>query len=58
MQVMVVGTVEVNPYIDKNNAPAATLDLTAQTFQMLGSKNDGESQPSYADDKALSDIPF
>ena len=69
MQVMVVGTVEVNPYIDKNNQPAATLDLTAQTFQMLGSRADnqgggeyapqgGSSSGSYDSGDNLSDIPF
>ncbi len=70
MQVMVVGTVEVNPYIDKNNAPAATLDLTAQTFQMLGSRGDNQGGGDYAPQGStgsggydtggdnLSDIPF
>lgn len=60
-QIMVVGTVEVNPYIDKNNAPAATLELTAQTFQLLGTKgsssSDDDQEPVVTQD-ALSDIPF
>ena len=64
MQVMVVGTIEVSSYMDKNNQPAATLELTAQTFQMLGTRadNQGQGQGSYEGQTAeadnLSDIPF
>lgn len=41
-QIMVVGTVEANAYMDKNNQAAASLDLTADNFQMLGSRSDRE----------------
>jgi single-strand DNA-binding protein len=65
MQVMVVGTVEVSAYTDKSGQPAATLELTANNFQMLGSRADREggagSSGEYeyqapADD--IGDIPF
>lgn len=42
MQVMVVGTVEVSAYTDKAGQPAATLELTANNFQMLGSRGERE----------------
>ncbi len=71
MQVMVVGTVDVNPYTDKSGQPAASLDLTAQTFQMLGSRSDNAGGGDYAPQGSssagggydsgsdnLSDIPF
>ena len=46
-QIMVVGTVEANAYTDKNNQPAASLDLTADNFQLLGSRADRESGDDY-----------
>lgn len=63
-QLMVVGTIAVNPYIDKNNTPAATLDLTSTYFQLLGNRDSnaasentgGDSQ--FPADVDLSDIPF
>ena len=60
-QIMVVGTVEVSAYLDKNNQPAASLELTADTFQLLGSRGDREG--GQYDDFAppqenVSDIPF
>ncbi len=70
MQVMVVGTVEVNAYLDKNNQPAATLDLTAQTVQFLGQRGENQGGGEYApqgsgnsggydtNNDNLSDIPF
>ncbi len=39
---MVVGSVEASAYMDKNNQPAASLELTADNFQMLGSRQDRE----------------
>lgn len=66
MPIMVVGTVEVRAY--KNNAgeAAATLELTATTFQFLGgggaSGGGGEHGDDNYDDFAppnnMSDIPF
>jgi single-strand DNA-binding protein len=65
-QVMVVGTAEVSAYLDKNNQPAATLELTADNFQMLGSRQDREGAASgggdYNDFAAppdnMGEIPF
>ncbi len=68
MQVMVVGTVDVSAYTDKGGQPAATLELTADNFQMLGSRGDregsstGGSGGDYNDYQAPADnigeIPF
>ena len=46
-QIMVVGTVEASAYTDKNNQPAASLDLTADNFQLLGSRADREGGDDY-----------
>ena len=40
---MVVGNVEVRAYTDNSGQPQASLDLTADTFQLLGSR-DGQGQ--------------
>lgn len=40
-QVMVIGTVDVNTYVDKNQKPAASLELTARDVRFLGSREDG-----------------
>lgn len=39
-QVMVVGSIDLNVYMDKNNQPAGTIELRADTFQLLGSRAD------------------
>lgn len=62
-QIMVVGTVEVSAYLDKSGQPAATLELTADTFQMLGGRGDMAGSGERADygsppPSDLSDIPF
>jgi single-strand DNA-binding protein len=64
-QIMVVGTAEVSSYLDKNNQPAATLELTADNFQMLGSRQDregGAGNGDYNDFAAppdnMGEIPF
>ena len=46
-QIMVVGNVEVRAYTDNSGQPQASLDLTADTFQLLGSR-DGQGQGQYA----------
>lgn len=40
-QVMVVGQAEVSAYLDKSGQPAATLEITADNFQMLGGRGEG-----------------
>lgn len=67
-QVMVVGQAEVSSYLDKAGQPAATLELTADNFQMLGSRGeggegrsgggngDGDYAPAPPD--SMGDIPF
>ena len=40
-QIMVVGTVEVEAYLDRGGQPAASLKLTANNFQLLGSREGG-----------------
>src|SRR5690349_16842546 len=37
-QIMVVGSVEVNAFMGKDGTPQASLELTADNFQMLGSR--------------------
>ncbi|MBK8139037.1 MAG: single-stranded DNA-binding protein [Chloroflexi bacterium] len=41
-QIMVVGEVTASAYTDKNQQPAATLEITAQTVKFLGSRDDSE----------------
>ena len=51
-QVMVEGEMaEPHAYLDKSGSPACSLDITAQTMKMLGSREQGES----VDEEA---IPF
>jgi single-strand DNA-binding protein len=65
-QIMVVGTVEVSAYLDKSGQPAATLELTADNFQLLGSRGDREGAPAgqggdyndFAPPSEIGDIPF
>ncbi len=42
MQIMVVGTAEASAYLDRAGQPAASLELTADNFQMLGSRDGGQ----------------
>lgn len=61
-QVMVIGTVEARAYLDKNNQPAASLELRAREVRLLGSRGDGSEGGQYSDYAAppdnLNDIPF
>ncbi|MFN8374313.1 MAG: single-stranded DNA-binding protein [Anaerolineae bacterium] len=61
-QIMVVGTVEVSAYLDKAGQPAATLELTADNFQLLGRRDEagqgGERGDYGTPPSDLSDIPF
>ena len=64
-QILVVGTVEVNAYLDKSGQPAATLELTADSFQLLGSRGEAQAggEGNYQDfggapQEDLNDIPF
>jgi single-strand DNA-binding protein len=62
MQIMVVGTVKTRAYLDQNQQPQASLELTADNMQFLGSRDGagmdmgGEDYGSGGDN--LSDIPF
>jgi single-strand DNA-binding protein len=67
-QIFVVGTVDVSSYTDKSGNPAATLELTADTFQLLGSRGEregGSGEGGYEDfapppqgGSNVDDIPF
>ena len=63
-QIMVVGTIEASAYTDRSGQPAASLDLTADNFQLLGSRADAGASPGGAyDDFApppddVGEIPF
>ena len=70
MQIMVVGELEpARAYLDNSGQPAASLELTAQNFQFLGQRGEGQGQgssTSYAEDYSgggansgnVDDIPF
>jgi single-strand DNA-binding protein len=63
MQIMVVGTVEASAYTDRSGQPAASLDLTADNFQMLGGRDGGTGGRGEYGDFApppddVGDIPF
>jgi len=63
-QIMVVGTIKASAYTDNSGQPASTLELTADNFQLLGSRqSEGEGgYPSSGDDYSspgtVGDIPF
>jgi single-strand DNA-binding protein len=50
MQIMVAGELEpARAYLDNSGQPAATLELTAQNFQFLGQRGDGQGGGNYDD---------
>ncbi|QPC82323.1 single-stranded DNA-binding protein [Phototrophicus methaneseepsis] len=68
-QIMVVGTVTARAWSDQGGESRASLDLRADNFQLLGSRNDnmdngGGSNYNYDDDynapppQNIDDIPF
>lgn len=68
-QVMVIGEVKVNAYLDKEGKAAATLEITAQTIKFLGGREgagagtgDGGGYKDRFEDFAppgqVDDIPF
>lgn len=61
MQIMVVGQVKARAYLDASGQPQASLELTADNMQFLGSR-DGAGVEVGGDDYGaadnLSDIPF
>ena len=48
MKIMVIGEVDARAYTDKNGQPVASLDLTANDFKFLDSRDSGGSGGSYA----------
>lgn len=56
-QIMVVGTIKASAYTDKEGQPASSLELTADNFQLLGSRGDAEGEPEEAGTPSR-DIPF
>lgn len=41
MKILVIGEIDVNAYTDKNGQPQATLELTANDFKFLDSRDGG-----------------
>ncbi len=41
-QIMVIGRISARAYLDNNQQPAVSLDLNADNFQLLGSRDQGE----------------
>lgn len=59
MQVMVAGTVDVSAYVNKAGEAAASLELTADTLQMLGGRGEAEAAGERGLPQANGgDIPF
>ena len=62
MQIMVVGSVEANAYMNKSGEAAASLDLTARDIQFLGGRNasgqSGGDAPDDIDYSQMDAIPF
>ena len=56
-QIMVVGSIKASAYTDKEGQPASSLELTADNFQLLGSRGDAEGEPEEAGTPSR-DIPF
>jgi len=66
MQIMIVGNVEAQAYMNNAGEPAASLELTARDMKFLGSKRDGTQGGGPGDDyddfvpppSNPNDIPF
>jgi single-strand DNA-binding protein len=56
-QILVVGTVELNAYLDKNNEPQASLELRAESFQLLGTRDRADA-PANGEGGEYDAIPF
>ena len=54
-QIMVVGSVDASAYVNKQGNAAASLELTADRFELLGGRGDGE--PAHASG-AGEEVPF
>ena len=65
-QIMVVGEIDVSVFTNKEGQPAATLELTANQVQLLGSRGDGGGGQSSGSSRGgnnteyeeVGDIPF
>ena len=62
-QIMVIGRVSARAYIGNDNQPQASLELTADNFQLLGSRADGAGIQQQIGDYSASpsemgEIPF
>lgn len=55
-QIFVVGSVGVSAYLDKSGQPAASLELTATNFQLLGGRGDRNNDYQHEPDE--DSIPF
>jgi single-stranded DNA-binding protein len=61
MQIMVVGQVKARAYLDQSGQPQASLELTADNMQFLGTRDGGAVEAGgedYGAAENLSDIPF
>lgn len=57
-QVYVEGRIEVSSYLNKAGEASATLELTADSFQMLGGKGNGEQKADGLPVPNGEDVPF
>ena len=56
-QVLVVGTLQGRAYLDSRGEPVASLELTANRIQLLGSRDAGDEDTQH-DVQNREDIPF
>ncbi len=59
MQIMVTGEVDASAYVGQDGEPRATLELTAQNVQFLGTRADRvEENGEYYGGQQADDLPF
>lgn len=64
MKLMVIGEVKASAYMDKQNKPAASLEITASEFKFLDSKGDTDNQSQLPSRQSAApgddpmDVPF
>ncbi|MEL7675768.1 MAG: single-stranded DNA-binding protein, partial [Chloroflexota bacterium] len=60
MQIMVTGEIDASAFVGQDGQARASLDLTAQNVQFLGSRGDRmeESGEYYGNNQQVDDLPF
>ena len=60
MQIMVTGEIDASAFVGQDGEARASLDLTAQNVQFLGSRADREAESGeyYSNQQQVDDLPF